>query len=120
MPFKSLITSAILILGMSSVFAQNSTMASNQKDENQKNFVNQADKKGLDKIDPNSLLPSLSMPKEIVVKKDIDAKNQESTLWDSFWKLPRQERIGIMAIFGVSLLIIFGVTKHFLSRKKPQ
>ncbi len=120
MPFKSLITLAILIFGMSSVFAQNSTMASDQKDENQKNFVNQADKKGSEKINPNALLPTLSGPKEIVVKKDIDAKNQDSALWDSFWNLPRQERVGIMAIIGVSLLIIFGVAKHFLSRKKPQ
>ncbi len=119
MSFKTLIAAVTLILGVSSVFAQNSTMTSNQKDENQKkDEVIQADKKDSGKLNPNVLLPTLSGPNEIVVRKEIDTKSQNSTFWDSFWKLPRHERMGIMAIFGVSLLIIFGVSKHFLSRKK--
>lgn len=120
MSFKTLIAAVALILGLSSVFAQNSTMTSNQKDKNQTNTITQTDRKDSGKINPNELLPKLNSPKEMVVRKEIDVKSDvKNNFWDYFWQLPRQERMGIMAIFGVSLLIIFGVSKHFLSKKSP-
>ena len=118
MLLRALITAAMLLFGISSAAAQNSPTALNKKDENQIILITQADKEDAKKINPNDFSPKLSGPKEIVIRKDIDVKTQNSTLWDSFWKLPRKERMGILAIVGVTLLIIYGVSKHFLSRKK--
>jgi hypothetical protein len=121
MLYKTLLITAVLILGSSSTFAQNSLTTPNKHDQNQTNKITQTDKKDSGKINPNELLPKLNGPKEIVIRKDIDVKSDvKNNLWDKFWKLPRQERMGILAIVGVSLLVVFGVTQHFLTKKKPK
>lgn len=102
----------------SSVYSQNSTSLQNKQDDTQKSFVvGQQGNQNQNNV--NELVPKLKGPDDMVVRKDVEVKNQStSENQKSFFDLKSNERVMIGFTILVLGFLIYGLVRYFLTGKQ--
>ncbi len=113
MKVPKILISIVIVLGSLSVNSQDLSNK-NKKDETQ-NIV-QEEKKS---VKNNELVPKLKGPDDIVIRKDIELKNQTTNEdQKSFFDLKTNERMVIGFTILVLCFLVFGLVRYFLTGKQ--
>lgn len=108
----------LLVLTSMTVYSQNSTSLQNKQDDTQKSVVI-GQHEGQKQNNVNELVPKLKGPDDMVIRKDVEVKNQStSENQKSFFDLKSNERIMIGLLVLVLCFFIFGLVRYFLTGKQ--
>lgn len=118
MKIDNLIFSSILVLTSMTVNSQNLISVQNQQVDTQKsNVIGQQESQKQNNV--NELVPKLKGPDDMVVRKDVEVKNQStSENQKSFFDLKSNERIIIGFTILVLGFLIYGLVRYFLTGKQ--
>lgn len=110
--------SLILVITSMTVNSQNSTLVQNKQDDTQKSVVI-SQQESQKQNNANELVPKLKGPDDMVIKKDIEVKNQSTNQnQKSFFDLKSNERVMIGFTVLVLGFLIYGLVRYILTGKQ--